>query len=131
MINGSCLCGAVRYEISGSVGKMGHCYCIMCQKAHGAAYGTYARVSWSQFNIIEGNNFLKRYDSSPGVYRTFCQQCGSTLQFVREGKSGFGIATGTLDSDPGVHPSYQIWTSSKADWVPIDEAILSHETQPE
>ena len=44
MLRGSCLCGTVRYEIRGPVGRVSHCHCAMCRKAHGAAFATYGRV---------------------------------------------------------------------------------------
>ncbi|MGH8286041.1 MAG: GFA family protein, partial [Steroidobacteraceae bacterium] len=44
MIRGSCLCGGVRFEIDGPVGRASHCHCSMCRKAHGAAFGTDGRV---------------------------------------------------------------------------------------
>ena len=38
-IRGSCLCGAVSYEITGSFKVIGHCHCSTCRKSHGAAFG--------------------------------------------------------------------------------------------
>lgn len=37
-IRGSCLCGAVSYKITGSLGVTGHCHCSICRKSHGAAF---------------------------------------------------------------------------------------------
>lgn len=130
MHKGSCLCGRVAYEITGELGEIGHCHCRMCQKAHGAAFGTYANVQWEQFTLVSGGGDVATYESSEGTSRTFCRNCGSNLQFIRVGKPYFGLAIGTLDSAPGKEPTYQIWTSSKAPWLPLQEGLLSHETQP-
>lgn len=130
MDTGSCLCGLVRYEISGGIGEMGHCLCVMCQKAHGAAFGTYAKVTWKQFKLLNGEAEIKHYESSEGIQRSFCGNCGSTLQFIYKDKPHFGLAVGTLDTEPSVEPTYQIWTSSKAPWWQLQEGLLSHETQP-
>ena len=130
MLTGSCLCGAVKYQISGGVGEMGHCHCKMCQKAHGAAFGTYAKVMWEDFTFVSSQADVQQYNSSQGITRTFCRKCGSVLQFVREGKPHFGLAVATLDVDPGVRPTYQIWTSSKAPWWELQDGLLSHESQP-
>ena len=127
---GSCLCGAVQYEITGGVGEMGHCHCSMCRKAHGAAFGTYANVNWEHFRVTKGEDMIARYESSPGTTRTFCKKCGATLQFITDGKKRFGIAAGTLDTDPGVRPNYQIWTSDKAPWWDLTGTNLSHDTAP-
>ena len=45
MNRGSCLCGAVRYEVSDPFEEMHHCHCSKCRKAHGAAFSTFARTS--------------------------------------------------------------------------------------
>ena len=99
MQRGSCLCGAVTYEVAGDLGEMGHCHCHMCQKTHGAAFGTYANVVWEQFTLLTGDSEIATYNSSQGTSRTFCRNCGSTLQFIREGKHYFGLAVGPLDTD--------------------------------
>lgn len=126
---GSCLCGSIKYEITGSIQEAVHCHCLMCQKAHGAAFATYAKVLWSEFTVTGGSEHLASFESSPGVKRTFCRRCGSTLQFIREGRAHFSLAIATLDTDPGVKPSYQVWTSSKAPWWDLQEGLLSYENQ--
>lgn len=130
MHKGSCLCGAIHYEVKGPITEVGHCHCKMCQKAHGAAFGTYARVSVENFRFVTGEDSVSHFQSSEGTTRTFCSRCGSNLQFIRNGKSHFGIAVGSLDDELEIKPSYQIWTSSKACWWQLQEGLLSHETQP-
>lgn len=130
MLSGSCLCGTVKYEINGGIGRISHCHCSMCRKAHGAAFGTYAPVAWKAFRFVTGEDAVQRYQSSADVTRTFCKRCGSTLQFITEGMAGFALAVGTLDSDPGRKPAYQIWVGSKAPWWDIDPALPSYEGDP-
>lgn len=128
MIQGSCLCGQVRYEIHGSLGPVTHCHCSQCRKAHGAAFGTYARVQRADFKLLSGERDIVSYGSSPGVQRTFCGRCGSTLQFVRESKpESFALALGTLDTDPGVRPQQHIFVGSKAPWYEIADQLPQQE----
>lgn len=129
MLTGSCLCGAIRYEVSTIAGQVGHCHCSMCRKAHGAAFGTYATVAWVDFCLVDGEDRLASYESSPGVTRTFCKTCGSTLQFIPADRPNFGLAIGTLDSDPGIEPTYQIWVRDKAPWWRLQDGLDTHETQ--
>lgn len=130
-IRGSCLCGDVRYEIDGEIERIGHCHCSMCRKAHGAAFGTYGRVDKRVFRFVSGEDRVRSYRSSPEVTRTFCDRCGATLQFVHDRSSHLGVAVGTLDDDPGVRPSYHIWTSAKAPWHEIEDDLWSHPTEPD
>jgi hypothetical protein len=124
MIRGGCLCGAVRFEIRGPLGRMSHCHCSMCRKAHGAAFGTYARVARGDFALISGEVAIQSYRSSPKVTRTFCRTCGSTLQWLSDEHSdAIDIAIGTLDDDPIVRPSLHIFVGSKAAWYEIADGL--------
>ena len=131
MIQGSCLCGSVRYEVRGPLGPATHCHCSMCRKAHGAAFGSYARVQRSEFVLLSGADDIASYQSSPEVTRTFCRRCGSTLQFIRATQPNtFSLALGTLDDDPGVRPSMHIHIESKVPWLDINDGIPQHVGHP-
>lgn len=129
MVMGSCLCEGVQYKVDGQLSRMGHCHCSMCRKAHGAAFGTYAKVAVADFSVLSGSELIERYESSPGIQRTFCRRCGSTLQYIAGG-AFFALAVGTLDEDPGVRPEYHIWVGSKAPWYEFHDDLLSYESEP-
>lgn len=131
MVAGSCLCRAVRFEVRGPFGRASHCHCSMCRKAHGAAFGTYARVKRSDFVLLSGAEDIAVYTSSPGTRRTFCRQCGATLQFLSARFADeVDVALGTLDDDPGVRPVMHIFTGSKAAWNDIADGLPQHEAWP-
>lgn len=131
MIRGSCLCGNVRYEVNGLLSRASHCHCSMCRKAHGAAFGSYARVHDADFVLVSGQDDMASYQSSPGVTRTFCRRCGSSLQFISAKRQGsFSLALGTLDDDPGVRPSLHIFVDSKAPWFDITDELPKHPSFP-
>ncbi len=127
MIRGSCLCRGVRFEIDGRLGRSSHCHCSMCRKAHGAAFGSYAEARADQFRVVAGEALIARYRSSPGVERTFCSRCGSTLQFISAKLPGVvDVALGALDDDPGVRPTHHIFVASKAPWFEITDGLPRH-----
>ena len=130
VLHRSCLCRAVTYEVRGGVGNVLHCHCSMCRKAHGAAFGTYAPVGWSAFTFVRGEDMVQRYRSSDDVHRSFCSVCGSTLQFIREGRAGFALAVGTLDSDPIRRPTAQIFAAHKAPWWDLPDSPPAYDTYP-
>ncbi|MDH4562500.1 GFA family protein [Pseudomonas sp. BN411] len=125
MHHGSCLCGAVKYEIDAPINSATHCHCSQCRKGHGAAFGTYGNVRWSAFRLVQGEDALARFHSSPGVTRTFCRQCGSTLQWYSENAhpDWVSVALGTLDSPLGPIPQKHIYPESKADWYAIADGL--------
>jgi hypothetical protein len=122
--HGSCLCGTVKYCVSTELEAVTHCHCSMCQKGHGAAFATYASAPASALSIVTGAEALKDYESSEGVLRQFCSNCGSSL-FWSDSKGSFSrwisIALGTLDSSFTARKQKHCCVSSKAGWYEITD----------
>ncbi len=78
-MEGACLCGAVRFEVSLPALYCGHCHCSMCRRAHGAAYVTWVGVAKRDLRVLEGAGLLAEYQSSDKGRRSFCSSCGSQL----------------------------------------------------
>lgn len=125
VINGSCLCGAVRYEVSGPFAAAGHCHCSMCRKANGAAFATWGLINPDQFRWTAGVDTLEQYESSPGRTRCFCRRCGSALAASHAGKVT-EVVLGTVDGDPRVRPREHIFVGSRASWYEITDALPQH-----
>ena len=128
-IQGGCLCGAVRYDVSGPLGATGHCHCSMCRRAHGAAFGTYTLVDPKDFRWISGEDLVSVYQSDARGGRGFCTRCGSTLAAVEHGKVT-SITPGTLDGDPEIVPQLHAHVSSKASWFEITDDLPQFEKIP-
>ena len=128
-IRGGCLCGAVTYEITGSLGPAGHCHCPICRKSHGAAFATWAFVNPEEFRWTSGAELVQRYESSPERERCFCGNCGSPLVLSVSGKV-MEVVLGTVEGDPGVRPGEHIFVGSKAPWYEIADALPQHEEWP-
>jgi ADP-ribosyl-[dinitrogen reductase] hydrolase len=47
-MRGSCLCGAIEYEVSQLDSPIEHCSCRFCRKAHAAAFNT---VPWLRYGL--------------------------------------------------------------------------------
>jgi hypothetical protein len=112
MISGTCLCGEVAWQFDGTVELINFCHCSMCRKVHGAPYGAFAHGNASEFRWLRGATSISRYQSSPNIFRCFCQVCGSSVP-VLEGTE-VCIPAGGIDGDPGVRPSVHIFVGSKA-----------------
>jgi hypothetical protein len=124
MLRGSCLCGGVRYEISGPLSYPLNCHCSMCRKAHGAAFRSRARVKADDFRWTQGAELVTYYESSPGNHRGFCRVCGSPLlsRFDNDPRS-YGLPLGALDDDPGIKPGFHVFVASKAPWYDITDEL--------
>lgn len=128
-ISGSCLCGAVVYEIEGVLTDAGNCHCKMCRKEHGAAFGSYATVDPKRFRWVSGEIDISRFESSAGSDRIFCRVCGSTLGGMEEGRVT-SITLGTVDGNPGVAPRSHIFVGSKASWHEITDDLPRFDEWP-
>ena len=123
--HGSCLCGAVQFEIDAFQPQVAHCHCSMCRKFHGAAFATIAGVLRNQFRWTTGEAVLKRYIAPNGTTRTFCRHCGSSLTFASPHASEdvIEIALGTVDDDIPVKPDAHIFVGSKANWDSVNDTL--------
>ena len=130
-IRGSCLCGAVRFTVKCPLLSMGHCHCSMCRRQHGSAHSTYAQIGETQIQMHDGADAITSFESSPGVTREFCGNCGTKLFFRSSALHGqLFIAAGAFDDDPGLMPSYHIFVASKAPWHEISDTLPQHAAYP-
>jgi hypothetical protein len=102
----------------------------MCRKAHGAAFGTYVDAARDSFRWLSGENAVTHYESSPGVMRSFCGDCGSVVP-EPYGEDLVTIPAGCLNEDPGIRPTAHIFAPGKAPWHTIGDDLGQFETYPE
>ena len=123
MIHGSCLCGQVRFALSGPAQFINHCHCSMCRKIHGAAFGSFLHADGKHFRWVSGEAMIQNYQSSPDNVRSFCRTCGSKVPVVEGDGAHVIIPAGALDDDPEVRPIVHIHTASKAPWYAISDDL--------
>ena len=117
---GGCLCGAVRYSISGEPLVTAVCHCTHCQKQGGSAFSVVAVVTDAQYSQSgETRVYADRGDSGKGVERHFCGNCGSPIVSLVEAMPGLTmVKAGTLDDPRGLNPTQEVWCGSAWDAVP-------------
>ena len=124
-ISGSCLCGAVRFEVTPPFATFRYCHCSRCQKASGAAHAANAFLPATQFKWLAGEALVKRFDL-PGAKRfavAFCTQCGTRVPHKINTTENILIPAGLLDADPGARPANSIFWQSKAAWYLSPEEL--------
>ncbi len=129
MYSGSCLCGAVQFEIKGQISHIVHCHCSQCRKAQGSSFATNGIVNSSDFNILSGKEKLTAYESTPGQIKYFCKVCGSPIISKKAAEPDqVRIRLGTVISDIKERPVAHIFTTSKANWEEITGDIPQYES---
>jgi len=127
MIEGGCLCGAVRYRASGTPYDVTHCHCGICRKASGAPF-----VSWASFRVAHfcfTSGEPARFAASLQATRTFCRHCGTPLTFqLHEKPEEIDVTICSLDDPERVVPQDHTWTRSQLSWIALADELPRYET---
>ena len=123
--SGGCQCGAVRFSISGALGRASICHCRMCQKAFGAFYAPLVAVGDAELTWTRGA--LKHFQSSNLVKRGFCADCGTPLTYEAP-VGGVALAIGAFDHPELIKPTIQYGTEARIDWLSDLDGLSSCRT---
>jgi hypothetical protein len=123
-MNAQCLCGGIRIALSGKTSPIVYCHCSRCRKASGTAFGANADVRRKYWTFLAGEELIREFESSPGVFRAFCSRCGSPIYSRRpDAPDVLRLRLGVLDDDPGRRPLAHFWVGSKAAWCDITDDL--------
>jgi hypothetical protein len=124
MLEGGCLCGGIRFRVTGKLGPVAYCHCKMCQRASGSAFAANASVRARYFQLTSGDDLVSEYESSPGKHRAFCRRCGSPIYSRLDAEPDVRrLRLGTLDADPERRAFAHFWVDAKAPWYGIEDAL--------
>ena len=120
---GSCLCYNVTFQVNGFSQQAANCYCTMCRKFHGAAFGTLVGVKGLEF--LSGKGLLKEFIANNATTRTFCSECGSSIGFRSKGAKveQMEVAIALFDEDIPLKIDTHIYTNYKACWTKITDQL--------
>ena len=126
VLDGSCLCGAVRYRVRGPFMRFVHCHCSRCRKATGGVRSTNIAVPIAQFRWTQGENLIKRYDlpEAKSFARQICGNCNCPIPHASRDGTRAIVPAGTLDDLPPGKPSVHGHWSSRVKFVEINESEL-------
>ena len=121
-LQGGCLCGAVRYELTAPFAFAGYCHCTHCQRRTGTGSSANGRVPQEGFRLLEGAERLRSFTPPTGVPKLFCEVCGSAM-FSGDPLTDplVAVRLGTLDGDPGISLQFRQFVDSAAPWEPVPD----------
>jgi hypothetical protein len=117
---GGCLCGAIRYVVTGPLREVENCHCSRCRRAHGHV-AAYTAAPAGALSLTEQRGL--RWYIADGRERGFCGECGASLFWRRSGSEQTSIAAGTLDAPTGLRTAFHIFTDSKGDYYEITDDL--------
>lgn len=116
MIGGGCRCGSVRYEILALPDEVLVCHCPDCRRSVGAQSVAWIFLPIENYRVTKGTP--REYHSSPGVIRTFCARCGTSLSWVGDKQPGrVDITLGSLDEPGKFVPTKAVYRRHKLPWA--------------
>ncbi len=118
---GSCLCGTIRYSVTGALRQVVACHCTQCRKQSGHFYAA-TDVADSDLTIDDGGS-LKWYAASSEAQRGFCGTCGSALFWKANGAKRTSILAGSLDNDAGIKLDRHIFVADKGAYYELDDEL--------
>ena len=123
--SGHCRCGSIRFQVTSAPILTEFCHCESCRRSAGAPLMAWAGFRRSAFSFEQGEPVS--HESSPGVIRTFCGRCGTSLTLADERfAEDIYIATAAFD-DPvntdAVTPGVHIWRSERLPWVETTDGL--------
>lgn len=128
MHKGSCLCGAVSFEVEGDLKPPDACHCTKCRKTSGH-YWVSTDVA-RKVLTLRGEENLTWYSSSEKVRRGFCATCGSALFWDAPHLASIGVAMGAFESPTGTAVRDHIFMGDKGDYYVINDGVPQYETIP-
>ncbi|GGH57716.1 GFA family protein [Frigidibacter albus] len=118
---GSCLCGAVRFEVAGDLAPADACHCTMCRKLSGHYFAS-TDVPRDRLTV-QGNDAVRWYQSSEKVRRGFCGTCGAQLFFDPPHRDSIAVAMGAFEGATGTHLHLHIFVADKGDYYEIADGL--------
>ena len=129
LLEGGCLCRAVRYRASGEPVTVVYCHCTSCRRASAAPVVAWAMFPLDRFELAAGKPAV--YASSEGVERSFCPTCGTPLTYRADYMPGLvDVTVASFDDPAALPPQMHIWEAERIHWLDIADRLPRHPDAP-
>jgi hypothetical protein len=132
VIEGGCLCRAVRYRSTEPPILTRVCWCRLCQylaAGNGSVNVCFPRPAVTIEGRLTDHESIA--DSGNVMHRRFCPACGTPMFSEAQSRPHLiFIRAGTLDDPEIARPAVTIWTSRAPSWACIDSQLPQVPEQP-
>lgn len=131
-LTGSCLCGAVKYEVTGKPTRFLHCHCSRCRKATGSGHASNLFVQPGLLKWLAGEDQVRSFKvpEAKRFTNNFCATCGSRVPRQAPGTDVVMIPAGSLDVEAPIKPQGRIFTGSRANWSCAGDELPTYQEYP-
>lgn len=129
-MQGNCLCGLTRFELTVSVIKAYQCHCSLCRKQSGTASNLGAIIPMENFIWLSNREHIKRWKKETGFTSDFCTHCGSPVPNELRGMPYYWVPVGAMEDAVSVEIVAHLCVASKAEWDSISNSIVQYDSLP-
>ena len=131
-LRGSCLCGEVRFTVTGEARRFYHCHCRRCRKASGTGHVSNLFVKGG-LDFQSGEDRVKsfRVPDAERFTNSFCGNCGGRVPRLLADLGVVHIPAGSLDDEPPIAPQARIFHGSRAAWSCAGDDLPTFDEYPE
>lgn len=115
---GTCLCSAVKYKVSGPFIRFFFCHCSRCRKSTGTAHAANAFTRATNVTFTQGADKVKlfRLPEAKDFSRAFCTDCGAPVPYTSTDGKVSVVPVGSLTHFDARKVDGQMHWDSRADW---------------
>jgi hypothetical protein len=119
---GRCRCQAITYEFDLKPRWVAYCHCNSCRRSTGAPVAAYLCVMRADVRFPMGEP--ARFETSPGVFRSFCGKCGSPIAYEGEKYPGeIHFHLGSLEDASTFVPTAHTWVADQLPWFEVHDEL--------
>jgi hypothetical protein len=119
--SGACLCGRVRFTVTGPLRDVVACHCSQCRRQSGHFWA--ATNAPHEAIALTGEENLVWYEASEKARRGFCAACGSFLFWQERGSHALSIAAGAFEAPTGLKLVQHIFVDDKGDYYDLEDGL--------
>ena len=132
VLRGSCLCGAVKYEVAGEAKRFYHCHCSRCRKATGTGHASNLFLQPGTLRWLSGEEQIRAFKVPQAKRFTnqFCALCGGRLPRQPKDTDTVVIPAGSLDDETPIKPQARIFAASCTSWSCAGDGLVAYQESP-
>ena len=124
---GYCLCQKTTWAFTGEMSWQCYCHCDDCRRNCGAPVVGWIGVPLKNFTWT--GQKPSTFESSKGVYRHFCGDCGSPMGFEADHyPGGMHIYAGSLQKPELFQPRFHVNYASKLPGLALHDDLTKYDT---
>jgi hypothetical protein len=130
-LQGSCLCGGVRFEVAEPFISVSQCHCTNCKKISGGVGTASGRARTEAISVLEGRDLIETFQPREGTAKSFCRTCGSNLFGGGWPESEHSsVRLSAIDSGLEQKPEAHTFVRSLAPWETLpDDGLPRYEVR--